>query len=113
MGADQVELMDRETAVEAILRMKEDDLRYLNRLIVERLKIIGQARSTVMLAQFNVGDRVSFQSPSGERKTGVIVRLNKKTASIATDDGQRWNVHPGFLAAAEPGRIEPRGGSRG
>ena len=43
MGADQVELMDRETAVEAILRMKEDDLRYLNRLIVERLKKIGRA----------------------------------------------------------------------
>jgi hypothetical protein len=99
--------------VDAILRMSEDDLRYLNRLIVERLKLIGQARSTVMLARFSVGDRVSFQSPSGERKSGVIIRLNKKTASITTDDGQRWNVHPGFLTADDAGRIEPRGGDHG
>ena len=77
--------------------MSEDDLRFLNRLIVERLKLIGQARSTAMLSHFSVGDRVSFPSTTGERKAGVIVRLNKKTASIATDDGQQWNVHPGFL----------------
>lgn len=113
MGAERGDLMDRETAVEAILRMREDDLRYLNRLIVERLKLIGQARSTIMLAHFNVGDRVCFQSPAGERKSGVIIRLNKKTATISTDDGQRWNVHPGFLTAVEPGGSVPRGGSPG
>lgn len=107
MGTDKGALMDRKTAVDAILRMNEDDLRYLNRLIVERLKLIGQARSTVMLARFRVGDRVSFQSTSGERKSGVIIRLNKKTASITTDDGQRWNVHPGFLTAVDAGHIEP------
>ena len=86
--------------------MNEEDLRFLNRLIVERLKLIGQARSTAMLAHFSVGDRVSFQSRTGERKTGVIVRLNKKTASITTDEGQHWNVHPGFLSSARIDTIE-------
>ncbi len=43
-----------------------------------------------------MGDRVSFQATSGKRKVGVIIRLNKKAASIATDDRQQWNVHPGF-----------------
>jgi hypothetical protein len=62
-----------------------------------------------MLAQFSVGDRVSFPSTCGERKLGVIVRLNKKTASIATDDGQHWNVHPGFLSPVGAGAIEPQG----
>ena len=113
MGGERFELVDRAAAVEAIRRMNEDDLRFLNRLIVERLKLIGQARSTTMLARFSVGDRVSFQSTSGERKAGVIIRLNKKTASIATDDGQHWNVHPGFLTPVGPGDIEPRGGSHG
>jgi hypothetical protein len=113
MAGERLELLDRAAAVEAIRRMNEEDLRFLNRLIVERLKLIGQARSTTMLARFNVGDRVSFQSTSGERKVGVIFRLNKKTASIATDDGQHWNVHPGFLTAVGPGDIEPRGGSHG
>jgi hypothetical protein len=99
---EQIALVDRASAAEAIRRMNEDDLRFLNRLIVDRLKLIGQARSTVMLAHFNVGDRVSFPSATGQRKSGVIVRLNKKTASIATDDRQQWNVHPGFLTRIGP-----------
>jgi hypothetical protein len=113
MGGERFELVDRAAAAETIRRMNEDDLRFLNRLIVERLKLMHQARSTAMLARFSVGDRVSFQSTSGERKVGVIIRLNKKTASIATDDGQQWNVHPGFLPPVGPGDIQPREGSHG
>lgn len=113
MADARVELVDRAAAAEAIRRMNEEDLRFLNRLIVERLKLIGQARSTSMLARFSVGDRVSFQGTTGERKAGVIIRLNKKTAGIATDDGQHWNVHPAFLTAVRPGDMEPRGGSHG
>lgn len=106
MTSESLELADRAAAAEAIRRMGEDDLRFLNRLIVERLKLIHQARSTAMLAHFSVGDRVSFQSSTGERKSGVIFRLNKKTASIRTDDGQQWNVHPAYLSAGSCNIIE-------
>ncbi|MBN2211208.1 MAG: hypothetical protein JW709_07415 [Sedimentisphaerales bacterium] len=91
------ELADRNALSEAVRQLNEQDLRYLNRLIVERLKLIGQARSTAMMAHFSVGDRVNFDSHTGDLITGVIIRLNKKTASIATDNGEKWNVHPGFL----------------
>ena len=94
--------MNRTEAAETIWKLNEEDLHFLNRLIIERLKLIHQARSTVMLAHFNVGDRVHFSTGAGDQKTGVIIRLNKKTASIATDDGQRWNVHPGYLRASAP-----------
>ncbi len=110
MADVKFELVDRAAAVEMIRRMNEDDLRFLNRLIVERLKLIGQARSMSMLARFSVGDRVSFQAPSGAPKAGIIIRLNKKTASIVTDDGQHWNVHPALLTAVGTGDIERRGG---
>ena len=99
MGDNRFELMNRAEAAETIRKLNEEDLRFLNRLIVERLKLISQARSTVMLAHFSVGDRVRFSTGVGEQKSGVIVRLNKKTASIATDDRQQWNVHPGYLSA--------------
>ena len=102
MGDHRVEWINRADAAEAIRKLNEDDLHFLNRLIVERLKLISQARSTVMLAHFSVGDRVSFPAATGDWKVGVIIRLNKKTASIATDDGQRWNVHPGYLRAESP-----------
>jgi hypothetical protein len=110
MAGERFELADRAAAAETIRRMNEEDLRFLNRLIVERLKLIGQARSTAMLSRFSVGNRVSFQSTSGAVKSGIIIRLNKKTASIATHDGQQWNVHPGFLTPVGPGDIELRGG---
>ena len=64
-----------------------------------------------MLARFSVGNRVSFQNTSGERKAGVIIRLNKKTASIATDDGQQWNVHPSLLTPVVSEDLQKRGGS--
>jgi hypothetical protein len=99
MSDNRFELMDRAEAAEAIRKLNEEDLRFLNRLIVERLKLINQARSTVMLAHFSVGDQVSFTAPAGDLKFGVIVRLNKKTASIVTEDGHHWNVHPGYLNA--------------
>jgi hypothetical protein len=99
MSDHSVELTDRAAAAESIRKLNEDDLRFLNRLIVERLKLIHQARSTVMLANFSEGDRVSFPASDGLRRCGVIVRLNKKTASIVTDEGQRWKVHPSFLSA--------------
>lgn len=108
MTNSRFDMVDRAAAVEAIRRMNEDDLRFLNRLIVERLKLINQARSTTMLARFSLGDRVSFPTNSGERKAGVVVRLNKKTASICTDDGQHWNVHPSFLLPIASDTIDVR-----
>lgn len=104
MNHDRSHLFDRAAAAEAVRRMNEDELRWLNRLIVDRLNLISQARSTAMLSQLAVGDRVQFQAPAGDQKSGIVVRLNKKTASIHTDDGQQWKVHPSFLTRLEVGR---------
>ena len=35
---------------------------------------------------------------------GVITRYNKKTVTVITDTGQRWNVAPQFLRHA----LEPK-----
>ena len=95
--AENVKIVDRNVIAEMIGKLSEEDLVFLNRTIIERLKLISQAKSTSMMARFNIGNRVRFQTPDGKNKTGVIVRLNKKTASIHTDDGGSWNVFPGFL----------------
>lgn len=95
--------LDRQAIAEAIRHMSEEELRFLNHLIIDRLKLFSQARSTALLSKFAIGDRVTFTTPEGEHRTGVILRLNKKTASIRTDDGYRWNVHPSFLATVVEG----------
>ncbi|HEC02461.1 MAG TPA: hypothetical protein ENI81_02895 [Phycisphaerales bacterium] len=100
MADEHLILKDRNSAAEAIRHLGEEDLRFLNRLIVERLKLIAQAQSTALMSQFNIGDRVGFRSPSGEWKNGIVQKLNKKTISILTDKGHRWNVSPGLLSPA-------------
>jgi len=93
--------VDRETALKFIREMSEADLLFLNEKIVERLKLISQAQSTVLLSQFSVGDRVRFLGREGQVVVGTIVRLNKKTISISAENGQRWNVSPNLVQAAQ------------
>lgn len=90
-------ILDRELFVQALRNMSEEDLLYLNRMVVERLNLLAQAKSTVQLAQFAEGDRVSFTDNNGTLKHGRVIRLNKKTVSLVTDDGHHWKVSPGFL----------------
>ena len=97
MKPGSVKIVDRVSAVEAIKRLNEEDLLFLNRLIVERLKLISQARATTLMTSFTRGDRVDFQAPDGRTLEGVVLRLNKKTVSVSTSDGHQWNVSPGLL----------------
>ncbi|MGR9117705.1 MAG: hypothetical protein ACU85E_18360, partial [Gammaproteobacteria bacterium] len=63
MKPGSVKIVDRVSAVEAIKRLNEEDLLFLNRLIVERLNLISQARATTLMTSFTKGDRVGFQAP--------------------------------------------------
>lgn len=90
-------LLDRELFTQALRHMGEEDLIYLNHMVVERLNLLAQAKSTMQLAQFAEGDRVSFIASDGTAKYGRIMRLNKKTVSLHADDGQQWKVSPGLL----------------
>ena len=56
----------------------------------------------MQLAQFAEGDRVQFTANDRSIKHGMIMRLNKKTASVLTDDGQNWKVSPALLHPHTP-----------
>ncbi len=75
----------------------EAELIDLNHRIVERLRFLKQARAHVAMLEFNIGDRVTFQSDRRDMVVGILTRYNKKTVTVITDDGQQWNVSPGFL----------------
>lgn len=81
--------------------LSEEELVYLNRLIVERLKLMHQVKSTLEMAKYNIGERVEFENNEGNVLTGRVIKLNKKTVSILTDDRQRWNVAPVLLRSAD------------
>lgn len=100
MMPGSVKFVDRLSAVEAINHLNEEDLLFLNRLIVERLQLMAQARATRLMTSFTRGDRVGFQASDGRLLEGVVLRLNKKTVTVVTDDGHQWNVSPSLLGRA-------------
>lgn len=76
--------------------LTESELIHLNEKIIQRLRIIRQMRAHVQMLTFQLGERVWFQTDQGTIH-GMLVRYNKKSVTVVTDDGQRWTVAPGFL----------------
>ena len=74
--------------------LNEADLIDLNRRVVERLRFLHQARAHAGMLNFAIGEPVSFPNEHGVRIQGIVTRYNKKTVSILTTCGHRWNVSP-------------------
>jgi hypothetical protein len=85
-------------------RLTEAELIDLNHRIVERLRLMNQMRAHAQMLEFRIGDRVAFQPDGHPLVTGMLTRYNKKTVTVITDAGQRWNVTPRLLRRAEHSR---------
>ncbi|HSV13816.1 MAG TPA: hypothetical protein VLI90_06125, partial [Tepidisphaeraceae bacterium] len=79
----------------------EEELVHLNRLIVERLRIMRDIGAHQAMTQFRIGQRVSFTDPRGREVGGVLTRYNRKSVSVIADDGTQWTVSPALLHADE------------
>ena len=71
-----------------------DELVALNHKIVERLKFLDAMHTYREMMQFVPGDQVSLEPPGRGKQVGTLVRHNKKTVTIITESGQKWNVSP-------------------
>jgi hypothetical protein len=80
--------------------LTEAELVDLNHRIVERLRFLHQMRAHARMLEFSIGDRVSFQPQGQPAMTGILVRYNRKSVTVITDSGQRWNVAPTYLRRA-------------
>jgi hypothetical protein len=81
--------------------LSEEELIDLNHRIVERLRFLSQMRAHKRMLEFKIGDRVTFQPEGHTPLTGVLVRYNRKTVTVITDNGQHWNVPPNLLRRRE------------
>lgn len=88
-------------------RLSESELVDLNARVVERLRLLRQARAQMAMFQFNVGDRVGFESESGAVICGTLVRHNKTSVTVRTDAGAQWRVSPGLLRPAAEVSVQP------
>ncbi len=77
--------------------MSYDELVKLNHKIVERLKFLDSMHTHKEMMQFSPGDQVCFEPPGRGKQFGTLVKYNRKTVTVITESGQKWNVSPHLL----------------
>jgi len=55
------------------------------------------AKTQTAMRQFRPGQAVRFHNKYGELISGLVIRVNIKTVSILTPEGDQWNVAPSVL----------------
>ena len=86
-------------------KLTEPELIDLNNRIVERLRFLNQMCAHGQMLQFKIGDRVSFEPEGRPVLFGMLTRYNRKSVTVITDSGQRWNVAPKLLRRADSSNI--------
>jgi hypothetical protein len=81
-------------------KLSESELIDLNHRIVARLRFLRELEAHSSMLEFRIGERVRFHPEGRPSVSGVITRYNKKSVSVLTDAGQRWNVAPQLLERA-------------
>ena len=84
--------------------LTEKELVDLNHRIVERLQFLEPMRAHAEMMEFSIGEKVSFRTNGRETIVGILTKYNKKTVTVLTDDGQKWNVPPHVLEKVEEGK---------
>ena len=77
-----------------------EELMQLNHRVVERIKMLQAMQAHVDMMAFNLGAKVSFDTDEG-RIVGTLVKYNRKTVNVLTDDGRHYRVTSGLLSAVK------------
>ena len=91
-------------------QLTESELIDLNQRVVERLRMIRQMQAHVRMLEFTIGERVWFRTDLRDIK-GILIRYNKKSVTVVTDQGERWTVSPGLLQKSETSASADRAGT--
>lgn len=89
--------------------LNEDELIELNHRIVERLKFLETMHTHKEMMEFRPGERVCFEPPGRGTQFGTLFKFNKKTVTVVTESGQRWNVSPHLLKKVKDVKSQNQG----
>ena len=77
-----------------------DELYALNDRVIERIKHLEAIEARVEMMAFDLGSQVTFRSKQG-RHFGTVVKFNRKTVVVLTEDGRQWRVSPNLLTPVQ------------
>jgi len=77
--------------------LSRDELVELNDRVIERLKYLDAVYAQRAMMALNIGSQVSFDSSRQGRVFGTLIKFNRKTVVVLTEDGAQWRVPPDIL----------------
>ena len=77
--------------------LSEAELVDLNNRVVARLRMLAEMRAHAAMLEFRIGDRVAFRPDNRPEVIGTLTRYNRKSVTVITESGERWNVAPSAL----------------
>jgi hypothetical protein len=77
--------------------LSRQELVELNNRVIERLKYLDAVYAQRAMMTLNIGSRVSFDSSRHGRVFGTVIKFNRKTVVVLTEDGVQWRVPPDIL----------------
>lgn len=77
--------------------LSKNDLMALNQMIVHRVRIMNRLDTLGSMSLLKVGDEVKGNGSDGFTHSGIVVRLNSKTASVTVENEGHWRVSPQLL----------------
>ncbi len=80
-----------------INNLSRQELVELNDRVIERLKYMDAVHAQQAMMTLNIGTQVSFDSPRHSRVFGTVIKFNRKTVVVLTEDRVQWRVPPDIL----------------
>lgn len=78
-------------------RLTQEELIDLNHRVVARIRFLNELNAHRSMLEFRIGERVAFDPPGRPPVTGVLVKYNRKSVTVLSEDGGQWNVAPTLL----------------
>jgi len=65
--------------------------------IHERLKLLDNMRAHQSMMAHNLGDKVCFDGGQCGYQAGTLIKFNRKTVNVVTDEGRQWRIPPHIM----------------
>ena len=78
--------------------MSLDQLYELNDMICQRIDELRARNDTEVLRQLRLGQQVHFESQQEGRIFGKVIKINRKTVLVLSEDNRQWKLSAGMVS---------------
>ena len=81
-----------------IEEMSIDQLMELNEVICERIDYLRAVEDQEMRRRLCLGNQVHFEGRMGQQVFGVVIKINRKTVIVQSQNGKQYKIPPSMLS---------------